>query len=93
MKNLGLKNLLSATGVYEKKFIKQDEVAKYPQETIIKQDGYTYTINDRGLTDEEVNTALLAKQTLCLQSIKTMVTVVFVMSIVSVVASLLAMFI
>lgn len=45
------------------------------------------------LRESEVNTALLAKQTLHLQSIRTMVTVVFVMSIVSVVASLLAMFI
>lgn len=93
MQNVELKNLVSATGVFEKRFIKPEEVSTLPPESIIKQDGYTYVINDRGLTESEVNTALLAKQTLHLQSIRTMVTVVFVMSIVSVVASLLAMFI
>ncbi len=48
--------------------------------------------NERELPDEEVNTALLAKQTLCLQSIRGMVMFFVIISSISFFSLLLYLF-
>lgn len=68
MKSSKTKLLLSDNDVYKLKFVKKDEE---PSEgDIITKDGYKYIVDTDGIPDEEVNTILLAKQTLHLKTIK-----------------------
>ena len=66
-----LRDLLLKAGVLEKKFIEAGEVEKYPKEKIVKKEGYHYLITE--MTNEEIKLALLAKQTICQNTIKNIV--------------------
>ncbi len=88
--NKELKSLISKTGIFEKHFIGPGEENSAPEDNIIKQDGYTYVIEDKGMTDEEVKIALLTKQTINTQTIKNTVVFGLVISIISVIISFIA---
>lgn len=68
--NKYLRDMLVDLEVYELEVIKIVEVEEHAPEDVIKKDGYNYILNDKGLTPEEVNTALLAKQTKFIRTIK-----------------------
>jgi len=70
MKSKYVKNLVASTGVYNLNSVVSDNEGNFPPGEIIKKDGYNYMLDEKGLTDEEVNTALLAKQTNYLKTIK-----------------------
>jgi hypothetical protein len=71
--NNKLKYLITETGIFEKRLIKPEERATVSEDNIIKLGVYTYIIDDKGMTNEDVKIALMAKQTLNIKAIKNMV--------------------
>lgn len=58
----------------------------------MKQDGDTYIIDDKGLSDDEVMLALMAKQTYYLGIIKTIIIFSLALSLFTVILSLITVF-
>ena len=81
MKSLITKTLLDANEVYSLDFIKNNE--ELPEGDIVTKDGYKYFVDTKGIPDEEINTVLLAKQTLHLKTIKNILVFFFVTWIIS----------
>lgn len=70
MKNTYVKELISQAGVYKSEVIAPNDTDKYQKEEVQVIDGCHCHISDNDIPDEEVNTALLAKQTSYLKTIK-----------------------
>lgn len=81
MKSLKTILLLNDNDIYKLEFIKKD--AELPEGDVITNDGYKYVVDTKGIPDEEINTILLAKQTLHLRSIKNILVFFFMTWIIS----------
>lgn len=77
-----LADLIVKTGLFTQCFVETKKIpADVPKEDRAEA-GYYY-IDDAGLSDEELNTALMAKQTLYLRTIKNILMFIFISSIVT----------
>jgi hypothetical protein len=83
MKKKFLIDLLVDAGIYDLEVIHPDQEGNVSEGTIVK-DGYNYRLNDKGLTDEEIRTSLLAKQTIYIRTIKNIAIYFLVFSIIGV---------
>lgn len=68
MKKKFLIDLLVDAGIYDLEVVHPDQEGNVPEGTIEK-DGYNYRLDDKGLTDDDVRTSLLAKQTIYIRTI------------------------
>ena len=82
MKSNYVKCLVESAGVFNMESIAADQDGNFPQGEIITKGGYSYLLDDKGLTDDEVNTALLALQTKHLETIKNIVLTYFILSLI-----------
>ena len=63
-----IKEMLVELKIFDSQFVKN--LSEADQDKVLRIGGYNYIIDDKGLTPEEINTALLAKQTKFLRTIK-----------------------
>lgn len=83
MKNDVLRNLIIKAGILETSYVEPEKVKEYPEDKIIKENGYHYYVNDYNMTYEEFKLALLAKQTIYLKTIKNIIVFNLVASLIA----------
>jgi hypothetical protein len=84
MNKKDIKILLSDLDIIEKEDIhKSDITAQNQDDTYTSKDNYSYRFVDSELTSEDIKTALLAKQTKDIQTIKKMVLFFVILTILS----------
>lgn len=88
--NKELKDFIAYTGIFKRKYIESPEASSLPEDQVFTHGKCIYTIDDRGLTEDEVKIALLAKQVTQLQSIRSRVTAILVFSIITAVVVIIA---
>lgn len=73
--------------IFDSQFVKDPK--DIDSEKVLRITGYDYIIDDKGLSQEEINTALLAKQTKFLRTIKNIALFYFWVTIIGMIAYLL----
>lgn len=61
-------------GINKDKYLSEDAIEQFDQDEIYEKDGHSYLIYDSELSSDEINTALLAKQTKEINTIRKMIT-------------------
>lgn len=91
MRKLVINDLLSDLGIIKKDFISKKDITDENMEKVFKtQDGYYYTYDDNGLTDDDIKLVMMAKQAKDVKMIKNMVMFFVVLTCISLALSLYA---
>ena len=85
--NKYIKEMLVELKIFDSQFVKDPK--DIDSEKVLRITGYDYIIDDKGLSQEEINTALLAKQTKFLRTIKNIALFYFWITIIGMIAYLL----
>lgn len=80
--NKHLRKLLYEAGIYELEYVPEGKLKDYPQDKIIKKDGFYYFIEAKDMTEDELKIALLAKQVKHINTIKRILLFYFVCSLI-----------
>lgn len=76
-----LKELLLDAGVFSRYGLTKEEASQIPEGELHHDEGGEYYIHNEGLTNEEINTMLLAKQTLNIKTIKNILVFYLIVSL------------
>ncbi|MHB8131566.1 MAG: hypothetical protein ACYDEX_21505 [Mobilitalea sp.] len=89
MGNVLVNELLSDLGIIKKEFISKENITEENKENVFKSsDGFHYTYDNDGLTEDDIKLIIMAKQAMDVKKIKNMVIFFVVITCISLVLSL-----
>jgi len=89
MRRLLINELLSDLDIIKKNFISKENITEENKENVFgSSDGYHYTYDDNGLTDDDIKLVIMAKQAKDVKMIKNMVMFFVILTCISLVLTL-----
>jgi uncharacterized beta-barrel protein YwiB (DUF1934 family) len=79
-------------GINRDTYLNEEAIEQFDQEEIYEKDGHSYLIYDTELSSDEINTALLAKQTKEINMIRNRISFFIGVTILSILLSIISLF-